>query len=55
MTKFECTNKVESLRYCKKDADIAKIIGISKPTLYTRLKRNNWKVSEIYLIEKFRL
>lgn len=52
MTKFETTSKVKKMRNYAKDDEIAKIIGISKPTLYTRIKTHNWKVSEIFIIEK---
>lgn len=51
MTKHECTRKVELLRHNSTDEELAKKIGISKPTLYTRLKQSKWKVSEIFLIE----
>ena len=53
MTKFECTSKIQKLRHYKNDDEVSKIIGISKPTLYVRLRNHNWKVSEIFLIEKF--
>ena len=52
MTKFDCTTKVQKIRQLKTDEETSKIIGISKPTLYTRIKKHNWKVSEIFLIEK---
>jgi len=55
MTKFDCTRKVEQMRYYKTDAEVCKIIGVSAPTLYTRLKRSNWKTAEIYLIERIKL
>lgn len=55
MTKFECTSKVQKIRHYKTDDDVCKIIGISKPTLYVRLKENNWKKSEIFLIEKYEI
>jgi len=53
MTKFDCTRKIEQMRFYKTDDEVCKIIGISKPTLYTRLKESNWKTSEIFLIEKY--
>lgn len=52
MTKLEATAKVQRLRLSYKDHDLIKMIGISKPTLYTRIVQHNWKVSEIFLIEK---
>jgi hypothetical protein len=55
MTKFDCTQKVERMRFYKTDLEVCKIIGISAPTLYTRLKRSNWKTAEIYLIERHSL
>lgn len=55
MTKFDCTRKIEQIRFYNTDEEICKKIGFSKPTLYTRLKRSNWKISEIYLIENIKL
>ena len=55
MTKFECTSKVQKLRNYNSDDEISKKIGISKPTLYLRLKIHNWKVAEIHLIESMKL
>jgi predicted DNA-binding transcriptional regulator AlpA len=55
MTKLECTGKVQKMRHYKTDEEIIKIIGISKPTLYSRLKDHKWKVSEVFLIEKYAL
>jgi len=52
MTKLECTSKVQRLRHYDTDDNICKKIGISKPTLYVRLKTNNWKISEITHIQK---
>jgi len=53
MTKFDCTGKVQKMRHYKTDDEIIKIIGISKPTLYSRLKDHKWKTSEVFLIEKY--
>ena len=55
MTKHDTTRKIEQIRFYKTDDDVCKIIGISKPTLYVRLKKSNWKTSEIYLIERLKL
>lgn len=54
MTKLECTSKVQRMRLNMRDEDVCKKIGITKPTLYVRLKANNWKISEIFLIEKLK-
>lgn len=52
MTKLETTSKVQRLRLSFTDEDLVKKIGITKPTLYARITKHNWKVSEIFLIEK---
>ncbi len=52
MTKLETTAKVQRLRLSYNDEDLIKKIGISKPTLYSRIANHKWKVSEIFLIEK---
>jgi predicted DNA-binding transcriptional regulator AlpA len=54
MTKLEATAKVQRLRISFTDEEVVKKIGISKPTLYTRISNHNWKVSEIFLIEKLK-
>jgi len=52
MTKYDASQRVKMLLSYKPKEELAKQIGISRPTLNTRLERNNWKVSEIFLIEK---
>lgn len=47
---LKATEKVYILRDNGTDDDLAKLLGISKVTLYTRLKVSNWKVSELALI-----
>ena len=54
MTKLEVTAKVQRLRISFTDEDLVKKIGISKPTLYARISKHNWKVSEVFLIEKLK-
>ena len=54
MTKLEATSKVQRLRLSFSDEDLVKKLGITKPTLYARISRHNWKVSEIFLIEKLK-
>jgi len=46
------TTKVKLLLQTKTQEDVSKLIGISRNTLYVRLQKSNWKVSEIYLISK---
>ena len=50
---LEATNLVYALRI-KSDNDnkLSKELGMSKVTLYTRLKQSNWKKTELALIEK---
>lgn len=55
MTPHDTTRKVEQLRFYKTDDEVCKVIGISKNTLYTRLRQSNWKTAEIYLIERYKL
>ena len=51
MTKEQATLKVQGFRGNYTDEEIAGKLGISKPTLYTRLKQHNWKKGEIELIK----
>lgn len=48
------TNKVQMMRSNKTDLEVCEIIGISKPTLYKRLRLHNWKKSEIVLIKNLK-
>lgn len=49
---LEATNKAYKLRHeSQNDNVLAEQLGISKVTLYTRLKRSNWKKPELALIE----
>lgn len=54
MTRLEATSKVQRLRLSFTDEDLVKKIGITKPTLYARISKHNWKVSEIFLLEKLK-
>lgn len=48
---IEATNKVYILRNnTKNDNDLSFLIGMSKVTMYTRLKKSNWKKTELALI-----
>jgi len=51
-TKLETTTRAQRLRNSYTDEELAKKIGISKPTLYTRFTKHNWKTAEIFLIQK---
>lgn len=52
MTKHETTQKVLRLISLSTKDEIAKKIGISRPTLDARLSFHNWKISETTHIEK---
>ena len=52
MTKEEATLKVQGLKGNIPDDQLAEKIEISKPTLYTRLVKSNWKKGEIELIKQ---
>lgn len=52
MTKHETTNKVLRLISLATKDEIAKKIGIARPTLDARLKWSKWKISEITHISK---
>lgn len=48
---LEATNKVYQLRQTtKNDDELAALLDVSKVTLYTRLKKSNWKKSEMFYI-----
>jgi len=52
MKKEEATFKANLLLINLSMDELAKKIGITKPTLYTRLRENNWKLGEIALLER---
>jgi len=50
---LEATNKAYILRQqAQNDNELAEQFGMSKVTLYTRLKKSNWKKPELALIEQ---
>ena len=51
MTKHETTQKVMRLISLSTKDEIAKKIGIARPTLDARLKWHKWKISEITQIK----
>lgn len=56
MTGHDCTRKVEQFRSYMTDDDVCKKIGISKNTLYKRLRDSkSWKTAEIFVIENWKL
>jgi len=52
MTNKEATLKVKGFKGNVSDEVLAEKIGISKPTLYTRLVNENWKKGEVKIIKQ---
>ena len=52
MTRLEATTRAKLLLLSNTMDELAKKIGITKPTLYTRLSEHNWKLGEIALLDK---
>jgi predicted DNA binding protein len=52
MTNLEATTKAKLLLINNTVDRLAEKLGISKPTLYTRLSEHNWKLGEKALLEK---
>lgn len=50
MTSKNATKKILELRDEMTDEELAKTIGITKVTLYNRIRRGNWKKGELCLI-----
>jgi len=56
MTTHDCTRKVEQMRFYMTDEEVCKKIGVSKNTLYSRLRNDSkWKTKEIYIVEGWKL
>ena len=54
MTKLEATLKARTLLLTRTIDEFASELGISKVTLYSRFAKNNWKRSEIFMLEKLK-
>lgn len=54
MNRTEATLLANSLLTNITVDELAKKIGITKPTLYVRLRDKNWKLGEIALLEKLK-
>lgn len=52
MTKFEATQKIKKRLNFKTKDEVAKEIGITRPTLDARLSFHTWKISELTQIKK---
>lgn len=54
INKLEATAKIGRVRTSYTDEELALKLGITKPTLYTRLVKSNWKKGELSLIESIK-
>lgn len=52
MTRLEATTKAKLLLIDNTIEVLSAKLGISKPTLYTRLSEHNWKLGEIALLKQ---
>jgi len=52
MTKYEATQKIKKRVQLSTKEEVAKELGISRPTLDARLQWHTWKISELTHIEK---
>lgn len=52
MTKYEATQKVKKRILLSTKDEVAKELGISRPTLDARISYHTWKISELTHIEK---
>lgn len=52
MNKTEATFKANLLLIEFSVEQLSKKLGITKPTLYTRLTEKNWKLGEIAILER---
>jgi len=55
LSKEEASEKIKKIQKQLKDVKTADLIGITRQTLYVRLKNNNWKLNEISLINSIKL
>jgi transcription initiation factor TFIIIB Brf1 subunit/transcription initiation factor TFIIB len=52
---YDTTQKVNRMLLSKTQEEVAKLIGMTKVTLYTRLKFQNWKLTEISHIKNLKV
>lgn len=53
---LNATDKVYKIRESTiNDNELANLLGLSKVTMYTRLKKSNWKKTELALIKTLRV
>lgn len=52
---YDTTQRVNKLLLNKTQEEVAKLIGMTKVTFYTRMKLQNWKLTEISHIKNIKL
>lgn len=52
---YDTTQRVQKLLLTKTKLQVKEILGMSEPTLNTRLKFQNWKLTEISHIKNIKL
>lgn len=52
---YDTTQKVNRMLLHKTKLEVVKLLGMSEPTLNTRLKLNNWKLTEISHIKNLKV
>ena len=55
LTNLECTLKVQKIRSKLGDEEASRKIGLSKNTMYKRIKSNKWKLVELSHIKNIEL
>ncbi len=52
---YDTTQRVNKLLLNKTQEEVAKLIGMTKVTFYTRMKLQNWKLTEISHIKNLKV
>ena len=52
---YDTTQKVERMLLTKTKLEVKELLGMSEPTLNTRLKMQNWKLTEISHIKNLKV
>lgn len=52
---YDTTQRVQKLLLTKTKLEVVKILGMSEPTLNSRLKLQNWKLTEISHIKNLKV
>lgn len=52
---YDTTQKVKRMLLTRTKLEVKELLGMSEPTLNTRLKLNNWKLTEISHIKNLKV